>query len=86
MVDRAPDAITLLGFYGFQPLAWLGTGKLLIGLRSDSGTEGAVQRRLTAARQLRPQAWSPDSKKLYATAAPARRSSSSPRSTATPGT
>ena len=42
VVDRAPDAITLLGFYGFQPLAWLGTGKLLIGLRSDSGTEGAV--------------------------------------------
>jgi hypothetical protein len=42
VVDRAPDSITLLGFYGFQPLAWLGTGKLLIGLRSDSGTEGAV--------------------------------------------
>jgi hypothetical protein len=42
VVDRAPDAITLLGFYGFQPLGWLGTGKLLIGLRSDSGTEGAV--------------------------------------------
>lgn len=42
VVDRAPDSITLLGFYGFQPLAWLGAGKLLIGLRSDSGTEGAV--------------------------------------------
>jgi hypothetical protein len=42
VVDRAPDAITLLGFYGFQPLGWLGPGKLLIGLRSDSGTEGAV--------------------------------------------
>jgi hypothetical protein len=42
VVDRAPESITLLGFYGFQPLGWLGTDKLLVGLRGESGTEGAV--------------------------------------------
>ena len=42
VIDRAPESITLSGFYGFQPLGWLGQNKLLIGLRSDGGTEGAV--------------------------------------------
>ena len=42
MIDRAPDSITLLGFYGLQPLAWLDDSHLLIGLRGESGTEGAV--------------------------------------------
>jgi hypothetical protein len=42
VVARTPDSINLLGFYGFQPLAWLHETRLLIGLRSDGGTEGAV--------------------------------------------
>lgn len=42
VVDRAPDSITLLGFYGFQPLAWLDDSHVLIGLRGESGNEGAV--------------------------------------------
>jgi Tol biopolymer transport system component len=42
VVARAPDSIVLRGFYGFQPLAWLDDERVLVGLRSDSGTEGAV--------------------------------------------
>ncbi|HZE29566.1 MAG TPA: hypothetical protein VE055_05670 [Gaiellaceae bacterium] len=42
MIDRAPDSLTLNGYYGFQPLGWIDSGKLLVGLRSDAGTEGAV--------------------------------------------
>jgi hypothetical protein len=42
VIARAPDGIVLLGFYGLQPLAWLDDVRVLVGLRSDSGTEGAV--------------------------------------------
>jgi hypothetical protein len=42
VIGRAPEAITLLGFYGYQPLAWLDDSHVLVGLRSESGTEGAV--------------------------------------------
>jgi hypothetical protein len=42
VIDRMPESLTLNGYYGFQPLGWLGKGKLLVGLRSDAGTEGAV--------------------------------------------
>ena len=42
VIERAPESITLSGFYGFQPLGWLDARKLLVGLRSDAGTEGAV--------------------------------------------
>jgi hypothetical protein len=42
VIARAPETLTLNGFYGLQPLGWLDDGKLLIGLRSDAGTEGAV--------------------------------------------
>lgn len=42
VISRAPDAITLLGFYGLQPLDWLDPEHVLVGFRSDSGTEGAV--------------------------------------------
>ena len=42
LIDRAPESITLNGYYGFQPLGWLDQNRLLIGLRSDVGTEGAV--------------------------------------------
>lgn len=42
VIDRMPETLTLLGFYGYQPLGWVGSDKLLVGLRSDAGTEGAV--------------------------------------------
>jgi Tol biopolymer transport system component len=42
VITRAPDSITLAGYYGFQPLAWLDAEHVLVGLRTDSGTEGAV--------------------------------------------
>jgi hypothetical protein len=42
VVDHAPESITLLGFYGYQPLGWRDDSHVLIGLRSDSGNEGAV--------------------------------------------
>jgi dipeptidyl aminopeptidase/acylaminoacyl peptidase len=42
VIARAPDSITLAGYYGYQPLAWLDDDRLLIGLRAESGTEGAV--------------------------------------------
>jgi len=42
IVRRTPDSLTLLGFYGFQPLAWLDDRRLLVGLRSENGTEGTV--------------------------------------------
>jgi hypothetical protein len=42
VVSRTPDAITLLGYYGYQPLAWLNDRLVLVGLRSDAGSQGAV--------------------------------------------
>jgi hypothetical protein len=42
IIARAPDALALNGYYGLQPLAWLDDGHVLIGLRSDFGTQGAV--------------------------------------------
>ncbi|HSB40174.1 MAG TPA: hypothetical protein VLD13_13880 [Gaiellaceae bacterium] len=42
VVARAPDSITLAGYYGFQPLDWLDGEHVLVGLRTDSGTEGAI--------------------------------------------
>ena len=42
VLERAPDAIVFSGFYGLQPLAWLDARRVLVGLRSDNGTEGAV--------------------------------------------
>ena len=41
-IARAPDSITLAGYYGFQPLDWLDDEHVLVGLRTDSGTEGAI--------------------------------------------
>jgi hypothetical protein len=42
IIARAPDALALNGYYGLQPLAWLDDGHLLVGFRSDFGTQGAV--------------------------------------------
>ena len=51
VIARAPDSITLLGFYGLQPLDWLDDHHVLIGLRSDTSSEGAVLN--TSTRKLR---------------------------------
>jgi hypothetical protein len=42
VIERAPESIVLLGFYGLQPVGWLDTQRLLIGLRSEFGTKAAV--------------------------------------------
>lgn len=42
VIRRAPPSITLAGYYGFQPLAWLDARRVLVGLRTESGTEGAI--------------------------------------------
>jgi Tol biopolymer transport system component len=42
VIASAPDSINLLGFYGLQPLGWIDDSQLLIGLRGESGTQGAV--------------------------------------------
>ena len=42
VIARAPESLTLNGYYGFQPLGWMDQNTLLVGLRSDAGTEGAV--------------------------------------------
>lgn len=42
VISRAPPSITLAGYYGFQPLAWLDEERVLVGLRTESGTEGAI--------------------------------------------
>jgi Tol biopolymer transport system component len=42
VIDRAPESITLLGFYGLQPIAWMDDSHLLIGLRGEDGLQGAV--------------------------------------------
>ena len=51
VIARAPDSITLAGYYGFAALAWLDDERVLVGLRTDSGTEGAVLN--TETRELR---------------------------------
>jgi dipeptidyl aminopeptidase/acylaminoacyl peptidase len=42
ILERAPDAITMSGFYGLQPVAWLDDDQLLVGLRTETGNRGAV--------------------------------------------
>jgi hypothetical protein len=44
VIDRAPATIASqdLGLYGLQPLGWLDGGHILAGVRTDSGTLGAV--------------------------------------------
>lgn len=42
VIERAPESLVLLGFYGLQPLAWLNDDRLLVGLRTNAGTRGAV--------------------------------------------
>jgi dipeptidyl aminopeptidase/acylaminoacyl peptidase len=42
VIDRAPESLASEGLYGLQPLAWLDDGHILAGVRTDSGTLGAV--------------------------------------------
>jgi hypothetical protein len=42
IVARAPKALSRLGYYGLQPLAWLGGSALLVGLRTEWGNEAAT--------------------------------------------
>ena len=42
VIARAPASISVSGYYGLQPLAWLDDGHLLVGVRTEWGNEGAV--------------------------------------------
>ena len=42
IIARAPRAISRSGYYGLQPVAWLGNGSLLVGVRSEWGNEAAT--------------------------------------------
>jgi hypothetical protein len=42
IIARAPEPISISGRYGLQPLAWLDDDRLLVGVRGESGNEGAV--------------------------------------------
>ena len=42
IVEQAPPELTMLGYYGLQPISWLGEDKLLVGARTEYGTEGGV--------------------------------------------
>ena len=41
IVARAPNELSVSGDYGLQPLDWLDDGHLLVGVRTDFGTQGA---------------------------------------------
>ncbi|TMM35278.1 MAG: hypothetical protein E6F93_00725 [Actinobacteria bacterium] len=51
IVARAPRALSRQGFYGLQPVAWFGSGDLLVGVRTEWGNEAAILNPRT--RQLR---------------------------------
>ncbi len=42
IVEQAPPELTMLGYYGLQPISWLGEDKLLVGARTEYGTEGGL--------------------------------------------
>jgi Tol biopolymer transport system component len=42
IVARAPNELSVSGDYGLQPIDWLDDGHLLVGVRTDFGTLGAV--------------------------------------------
>jgi hypothetical protein len=47
-IARAPKQLSHAGYYGLQPVAWLKSGDLLVGVRSEWGEEAAV---------LKPSGW-----------------------------
>ena len=42
IVARAPRALSHFGYYGLQPVAWLRSGDLLVGVHSEWGNEAAL--------------------------------------------
>jgi dipeptidyl aminopeptidase/acylaminoacyl peptidase len=42
VIDRAPLLLSQDGLYGLQPLAWLDDSHILAGIRTNSGTLGAI--------------------------------------------
>jgi hypothetical protein len=42
LIARAPKQLSHSGYYGLQPVAWLKSGDLLVGVRSEWGKEAAV--------------------------------------------
>jgi hypothetical protein len=42
IVPRAPAELSVSGDYGLQPIDWLDDGHLLVGVRTEFGTQGAV--------------------------------------------
>lgn len=55
VVARAPRNLSRAGFYGLQPVAWLGSEALLVGVRSEWGNEPATLRVATGTlRRLAP--------------------------------
>jgi tricorn protease-like protein len=42
IVARAPRVLSRAGFYGLQPIAWLKSDRLLVGVRTEWGNEAAV--------------------------------------------
>jgi hypothetical protein len=49
VIATAPGEVTAAGFYGLQPIDWLDDQHILVGMRSEFGTRGAVLDRKTAA-------------------------------------
>jgi hypothetical protein len=42
VIERAPDDLAMDGLFGLQPLAWLDDQHILVGVRTNAGTLGAV--------------------------------------------
>jgi hypothetical protein len=42
VIERAPDELAMDGLFGLQPLAWLDDHHILVGVRTNAGTLGAV--------------------------------------------
>ena len=42
VIEQAPPELTMEGNYGLQPIAWLDDGRLLVGVRTESGTQAGV--------------------------------------------
>lgn len=42
IVEQAPPELTMLGYYGLQPISWVNDDQLLVGARTEYGAEGAI--------------------------------------------
>jgi hypothetical protein len=52
VIPRAPESLASDGLYGLQPLAWLDGERILVGIRTGAGNQGAVLD--TRSHRLRP--------------------------------